>query len=70
MKRYLTNKELINDIANSHPMAEAYILSAIENYSKAVSNSEGWGENGLINFDMWKELAIESINRIEHRSEG
>ena len=69
MKRYLSNKELINDIANTHPLAEAFIISAIENYSKAVANSDGW-ENGLINFEAWKDVAMESIKRIEHRSEG
>ena len=69
MKRYISNKELINDIANSHPMAEAYIITALERYSQSVINSAGW-DNGIISFEAWKDIAIEALNHIEHRSEG
>ena len=69
-KRYLTNKELINDIAKSHQLSEAFILTAIEYYAGEVMHGERWSEKSLINFDLWEGIARDAKSRIDHRNEG
>lgn len=71
-KRYLGNRELINDIASSGILAEAFIIEAIGHYSETILAMpiEQFGVSPLINPTLWKDIASEALNRIENRMNG
>ena len=71
-KRYIGNRELINDIQKCHPLAEVYVIEAVRHYSEqmALVTEKEWGKNNFIALDLWQDIAQEALNRIENRDKG
>ena len=56
MQKPISNSALIKRLANNDIMREAFILSAIDNYSRLVIDNDPI-KHGLINGDYWLALA-------------
>lgn len=71
-KRYIGNRELINDIASSSVLSEVFIIQAIGNYALNVldMSDADFGKSPIINPDLWREIATDALGRIENRANG
>ena len=58
-----TNEQLINDMMNSHPLAQVFIIEAILEYSQHCVENR-LPDNHIIDADTWQQLAMNLQNDI------
>ena len=67
-----TNTEFVSEImefSQSGPLMQAFVMTAIEDYTKRVLDfdGEGWPKEHFITHEAWKNCAIElALNIDEH----
>ena len=56
--------------AKGFPLAEAFLLTAIESYSRQVlADDSDWGKS-FINKEAWQEIAQENLTMLGENEEG
>mgnify|MGYP003493687929 FL=1 len=63
-----TNRQVVAHMmnySNAGGLKEAFILTAIDKYSREILASEPWSETALINFESWKLCATEIQEALE-----
>ena len=58
-----TNEQLINDMMNSHPLAQVFIIESILRYAKQCVEHR-LPDNHIIDADTWQQLAMNLQNDI------
>lgn len=67
MAKPITNTKLIKNLLDLHPMMEVFVIESINQYANAVKQDNPI-KGGLINPEMWAQLADVSINAINSRN--
>jgi hypothetical protein len=53
------------------PLRKAFVLTAIESYSRQVYfDKSDWGSNSLINKETWQEIAQENLTMLGYAEGG
>ena len=66
MRKPESNQAFIKRLAGNNILKEAFILSALDSYSRQVAESEPV-EDGLINGAAWQQIAREILKELESR---
>jgi len=59
------NKPLaIKRFMESHPLASAFVLTAITNYAVQSLDAPDWESNTIISQDLWRSLAQQALDTV------
>ena len=67
MKHIKSNTELVNDMMDSHPLAQVFIIEAIRRYAEQCVIHR-LPDNHIIDADAWQQCAMNLNNDIVMRN--